>query len=74
MTIKERLKRDLKLHRYNFGHLAEEANVSRVTISNILNAKHNPSLATAVRLSRAANRLTGLTTYQPLDFFIDIND
>ena len=27
MTLKEKLKSDLKAHRYNFGHLAEIAEV-----------------------------------------------
>lgn len=71
MTLKDRLKRDLGKHRYRFVHLAEEAGISPSTLSRILGGQ-DTSIRTATRLARAANRLTGLKTYTPLDFFIDL--
>jgi len=70
-TMKERLKKDLKAGRYNFGHLAEEANVNRSYLSQILNGSVTPSIKVATLIAMAANRLTGSTTYTP-DMFITI--
>jgi len=69
--MKERLKKDLKAGRYNFGHLAEDANVNRSYLSQILNGSVTPSIKVATLLAMAANRLTESTTYTP-DMFIII--
>jgi transcriptional regulator with XRE-family HTH domain len=71
MTLRDRLKRDLGKHRYNFTHLAEEAGITPSTLSRIFKGK-DTSIRTATKLARAANRLTGLKTYTPLDFFTDL--
>ena len=68
--MKERLKKDLKAGRYNFGHLAEEANVNRSYLSQILNGSVTPSIKVATLIAMAANRLTG-KVYTP-DMFITI--
>jgi transcriptional regulator with XRE-family HTH domain len=68
MTLRDRLKRDLGKNRYRFIHLAEEAGITPATLSRIFKGR-DPSIRTATSLARAANRLTGLKTYTPLDFF-----
>lgn len=69
--MKERLKLDLKVGRYNFGHLAEEANVNRSYLSQILNGSVTPSVHVATSLAMAVNRLINKTTYTP-DMFMTI--
>lgn len=71
MTLRDRLKRDLGKNRYRFTHLAEEAGISPATLSRIFKGR-DPSIRTATSLARAANRLTGLKTYTPLDFFSNL--
>ena len=66
--MKDRLIQDLKADRYNLGHLAEEANISRSYLSTILNGKLLPSIHVATSLAMAANRLTNKTTYTPDQF------
>ena len=68
--MKERLKKDLKAGRYNFGHLAEEANVNRSYLSQILNGSVTPSIKVATLIAMAATRLTD-KIYTP-DMFITI--
>jgi transcriptional regulator with XRE-family HTH domain len=60
MTLKDQLKRDLKIHRYNLGHLAEIAEVHRSQISQYLNGNHTPTKRVAADLARAATELTGV--------------
>lgn len=67
MTLKERLKRDLKPERYKLIHLAEEAGINPSTLTRILKGR-TPSVKTATALARAANKLTGLDTYNPITF------
>jgi transcriptional regulator with XRE-family HTH domain len=68
--MKNRLKQDLKAHRYNFGNLAEEAGLNRSFLSKILAGHVLPSTKTAVALAYAASRLTQ-KTYTP-DMFLTI--
>ena len=70
--MKERLKKDLKAGRYNFGHLAEEANVNRSYLSQILNGSVTPSIKVATLIAMAATRLTN-KAYTP-DMFITIKE
>ena len=67
MTLKERLKRDLKRDRYTLGHLAKEAGITQNYVTQILQG-HTPSVRTATALARAANKLTGLDSYNPITF------
>jgi transcriptional regulator with XRE-family HTH domain len=67
MTLKERLQRDLKRDRYKLIHLAEEAGITPATLSRVLKGR-TPSIKTATALARAANKLTGLDTYNPITF------
>lgn len=67
MTLKERLKRDLKRDRYNLGHLAKEAGITQNYLTQILKG-HTPTVRTATALARAANKLTGLDTYNTITF------
>ena len=60
MTLKEKLKSDLKAHRYNFGHLAEIAEIYNSQLSQYLNGKIKPSKRVAADLARAATQLTGV--------------
>ena len=71
MTLRDRLKRDLGKHRYRLFHLAEEAGIAPATLSRIFKGR-DPSIRTATQLARAANRLTGLKTYTPLDFYSNL--
>ena len=68
--MRDRLKQDLKVHRYNFGHLAEEAGLTRQYLSSILTGTMLPSTTAAVALAYAASRLTQ-QTYTP-DMFLTI--
>ena len=72
MTLKERLKRDLKKDRYNLGHLAKEAGITQSYLTHILKG-HTPSVRIATALARAANKLTGLDTYNTITF-LHLND
>ena len=72
MTLKERLKRDLKRDRYKLIHLAEEAGITPATLSRVLKGR-TPSIKTATALARAANKLTGLDTYNTITF-LHLND
>ena len=60
VTLKDQLQRDLKINRYNLGHLAEIADVHRSQISQYLNGKITPSKRVASDLARAATELTGV--------------
>jgi len=68
LTLKESLTNHLKAKRYNLGHLAKEANISRSCISLILSGKRNPKYETAVNLAAAANRLIEDDYYTFEDF------
>mgnify|MGYP001074053652 CR=1 FL=1 len=72
MTLKERLQRDLKRDRYKLIHLAEEAGITPATLSRVLKGR-TPSIKTATALARAANKLTGLDTYNTITF-LHLND
>ena len=72
MTLKERLQRDLKRDRYKLIHLAEEAGIPPATLSRVLKGR-TPSIKTATALARAANKLTGLDTYNTITF-LHLND
>ena len=72
MTLKERLQRDLKRDRYKLIHLAEEAGITPATLSRVLKGG-TPSIKTATALARAANKLTGLDTYNTITF-LHLND
>ena len=72
MTLKERLQRDLKRDRYKPIHLAEEAGITPATLSRVLKGR-TPSIKTATALARAANKLTGLDTYNTITF-LHLND
>jgi hypothetical protein len=62
--MRDKLKADLKAHRYNFGHLAEEAGLNRSYLSSVMTGSILPSVTTA------ASRLTQ-KTYSP-DMFLTI--
>lgn len=68
--MRDRLRQDLKTHRYNFGHLAEETGLNRSYLSKILTGAVLPSTTTAVALAFVASRLTQ-KTYTP-DMFLTI--
>lgn len=68
--MRDKLKADLKAHRYNFGHLAQEAGLNRNFLSSVLTGSVLPSVTTAVALAYAASRLTQ-KTYTP-DMFLTI--
>ena len=72
MTLKERLQRDLKRDRYKLIHLAEEAGITPATLSRVLKGR-TPSIKTATALAKAANKLTGLDTYNTITF-LHLND
>ena len=72
MTLKERLKRDLKRDRYTLGHLAKEAGITQNYVTQILQG-HTPSVRTATALAREAKNLTGLDTYNTITF-LHLND
>jgi len=60
MTLKEKLRDDLKAHRYNFGHLSELADIHRSQLSQYLNGRVKPSKRVALDLAQAATELTGI--------------
>jgi transcriptional regulator with XRE-family HTH domain len=72
MTLKERLKRDLKRDRYTLGHLAKEAGITQNYLTQILKGR-TPSIKIATAIARAANKLTGLDTYNTITF-LHLND
>jgi len=59
ITLKERLKKDLKKKRYNLGHLAEMAGISQSYLSNILSGYRTPPEKLAIMLAFTASNLTG---------------
>ena len=68
MTLREKLKTDLKVERYTLTHLCDEAQISRAYLTRILGGYASPSIHVCTSLALAANRLTGLTTYTPDQF------
>lgn len=65
--MKDQIKSDLKTHRYNFRHLADEMGVDYSHLTLVLNGKRPMSYATAVTLRDALNKLTS-NTYHLTDF------
>ncbi len=57
-TLKEQLKKDLKVFRYNLGYLADKAGISQSHLSNILSGLKTPSDAVAKKLAIVATALT----------------
>lgn len=70
MTLRDRLKTDLKVDRYNLAHLAQEASVTPAYLYTILSGRLLPSVHVATSLAMAASRLTQ-KTYTP-DMFLTI--
>ena len=70
MTLKQQLKSDLKVDRYNLAHLAEEASVTPAYLYTILSGKLLPSVHVATSLAMAASRMTN-KTYTP-DMFLTV--
>lgn len=70
MTLKQRLKSDLKVDRYNLAHLAEAASVTPAYLYTILSGKLLPSVHVATSLAMAASRMTG-KDYTP-DMFLTV--
>ena len=70
MTLRQQLKSDLKVDRYNLAHLAEEASVTPAYLYTILSGKLLPSVHVATSLAMAASRMTN-KTYTP-DMFLTI--
>lgn len=71
MTLNQRLKQELKVDRYNLGHLAKEASVTRSYLYTILSGNITPSIHVATCIAMAANKLTKTTSYTP-DMFMTI--
>ncbi len=71
MTLNQRLKQDLKADRYNLGHLAKEASVSRSYLYTILSGNLTPSIHVATCLAMSANKLTNSTSSTP-DMFMTL--
>ena len=67
MNMKDQIKADLKAHRYNLKHLADEMCVDYAHLSAVLNGKRPMSYRTAVALRDSLNRLTD-NTYNLTDF------
>ena len=70
MTLRQQLKSDLKVDRYNLAHLAEEASVTPAYLYTILSGKLLPSVHVATSLAMAASRMTN-KTYTP-DMFLTV--
>ena len=70
MTLRQKLKTDLKVDRYNLSHLAEEASVTPAYLYTILSGKLLPSVHVATSLAMAATRLTN-KHYTP-DMFLTV--
>lgn len=71
MSFRDQLRADLQVNRYNFTHLAAEAQITKAYLSRILTCQMTPSIHVATSLAMAANRLTNQTTYTP-DMFVTI--
>ena len=67
MTLKDKLKRDLKANRWTLGSVCREANVHQSTLSLILQGKSVPTYERAVTLAKVATEKTGVA-YTPLMF------
>jgi len=68
MDLRTRLKADLFAKRYNLGHLATEAQVSRSYLSRVLTGYVSPSIHLAQSLATAANKLTQTKNYTSEQF------
>ena len=68
MAFRQQLAADLAAERYNFKHLAQEAQINRSYLSRIMTGQVCPSVHLATSLAIASNRLTGLDTYTPDQF------
>ncbi len=67
ITLKEQLKADLKVNRYNLGHLASRVEISQSHLSNILSGFRTPPKDLAVKLALSASLLTD-KLYEPIQF------
>jgi hypothetical protein len=68
MAFRQQLAADLSAERYNFKHLAQEAQITPSYLSRIMTGQLCPSVHLATSLAIASNRLTGLDTYTPDQF------
>lgn len=57
-TLKEQLKKDLKVFRFKFGDLADKAGISKSHLSNILIGVRTPPDDLAKKLALVATALT----------------
>lgn len=58
ITLKEKLKKDLKVFRYNFGYFADKVGISQSHLSNILSGLKTPPDDLAKKLAIVATALT----------------
>lgn len=65
--MKDQIKADLKVNRYNLKHLAHEMGVDYAHLSAVLSGKRPMSYRTAVALRDSLNKLTS-NTYNLTDF------
>lgn len=67
MTLRDKLKQDLKRNRWTLRDVCKEANVYQSTFSLILKGERTPTYERAVILAKISTEKTGVA-YHPLQF------
>jgi len=67
MTLRDKLKQDLRANRWTLRDVCKEANVYQSTLSLILKGERTPTYERAVQLAKVATEKTGVA-YTPLMF------